>query len=222
MGLVWDFYLQDRTAKSIINVLSYLLDLLKQNHDLKPEVIECDNEITSRKSQVYQFIHSCRIKVEPSAPYTQSQNGGAERSGGVIKEKIRAMRGKLPTALWREVVQAAVYLYNRTLRYNNKWKSPYEALFKRKPGQEHLRVYGCKAFAMTTIAKRKQQRLKRLDPKAWIGYLVGYTSSNIYRIWVLLLNKVISIRDVIFNEEEVFDGNLDHLKDDVREVDLEE
>ena len=26
----------------------------------------------------------------------------------------------------------------------------------------------------------------------------------------------------MFNEEEVFDGNLDHLKDDVREVDLEE
>ena len=162
------------------------------------------------------------LKVEPSPPDTQDQNGGAERSGGVIKEKIRAMRGKLPTALWREVVQAAVYLYNRTPRYNNKWKSPYEALFKRKPAQEHLRAYGCKAFAMTTTAKRKQQRLKRLDPKAWIGYLVGYTSSNIYRIWVLLLNKVISIRDVIFNEEEVFDGNLDHLKDDVREVDLEE
>jgi len=39
---------------------------------------------------------------------------------------------------------------------------------------------------------------------------------------VPLLNKVISTRDVMFNEEEVFDRNLDHLKDDVREVDLEE
>src|SRR5262249_46187547 len=96
-GLVWDFYLENRTAKSIINALSYLLDVLKQTYDLKPEVIECDNEITSQKPQVNQFIHSYRIKLEPSAPHTQSQNGGAERSGGVIKEKIRAMRGKLPS-----------------------------------------------------------------------------------------------------------------------------
>ena len=37
-----------------------------------------------------------------------------------------------------------------------------------------------------------------------------------------LLNKVISTRDIIFNEEEVFDRNLDYLKDNVREVDLKE
>jgi len=71
---------------------------------------------------------------------------------------------------------------------------------------------------MTTAAKRKEQRLQRLNPKAWIGYLVGYTSSNIYRIWVPLLNKVIFTRDVIFNEDDVFDGNLDHLHNTVREV----
>jgi len=75
---------------------------------------------------------------------------------------------------------------------------------------------------MTTAAKRKEERLQRLDPKAWIGYLVGYTSSNIYRIWVPLLNKVIFTRDVIFNEDEVFDGNLDHLHNAVREVTLED
>ena len=69
------------------------------------------------------------------------------------------MGGQLPTILWREVTQAAVYLYNRTPRYNNKWKSPYESLFNRKPGQEHLRAYGYKAFAIITAAKRKEQRL---------------------------------------------------------------
>ena len=37
-----------------------------------------------------------------------------------------------------------------------------------------------------------------------------------------LLNKVIFTRDVIFNEDEVFDGNLDHLHNAVREVTLED
>jgi hypothetical protein len=32
------------------------------------------------------------IRIKPSAPDTQAQNGGAERSGGVIKEKARAIQ----------------------------------------------------------------------------------------------------------------------------------
>ena len=111
-GLTWDFYLEDRTAQSIINALSYLFNLLEQNYNLKPEIIECDNEITTQKPPVFQFLQARRLKVEPSAPYTQEQNGGAERLGGVIKQKIRAMRGKLPSSLWPEISRAAVYLYN--------------------------------------------------------------------------------------------------------------
>ena len=68
--------------------------------------------------------------MEPSTPYTQSQNGGAERSGGVVKEKARAMTqgAHLPSDLWREVTRAAVYLLNRTPRYQYYWKILYERL----------------------------------------------------------------------------------------------
>src|SRR5271167_944321 len=68
---------------------------------------------------------------------------------------------------------------------------------------------------MITAAQKKQQRLKRLNPKAWIGFLIGYNSSNIYRIWIPAQNKVISTRDVIFNEDELFSGNVEDLKDDL-------
>ena len=101
---------------------------------------------------------------------------------------------KFPRFLWPEVVRAAVYLYNRTPKYIYNWKSPYDRFYtrmahregvvvdRRKPDQTHLRTYGCKAYAMTTTAQKKQQRLQRLNPKAWIGFLIGYNSSNIYRI----------------------------------------
>jgi hypothetical protein len=85
----------------------------------------------------------------------------------------------------------------------------------RKPDQTHLRAYGCKAYAMTAAAQKKEQRLQRLNPKAWIGFLIGYSSSNIYRIWVPAQNKVISTRDVIFNEDEFFSGDIKDLKDDL-------
>src|SRR6266480_5351544 len=73
---------------------------------------------------------------------------------------------------------------------------------------------------MTPTAKLKRDRLKKLQPRAWIGYLVGYRSSNIYRVWIPgAQNKVISTRDVTFNEDQLFDGNLQTLCDDIREVD---
>lgn len=235
-GYVWDFYLQDRLAGTIIEALKILLGTLERRFSFKPSVIECDNEIYIRKLVVRQFLEALFIIVEPSAPDTQAQNGGAERSGGVIKNKARAMRSgaRLPAYLWLEIFRAAVYLYNRTPKYIYKWQSPYERLYtflaerdgvvseRSKPDQRHLRVYGCKAFAMTTEAQRKSNRLERLKPRAWIGYLVGYQSTNIFRIWNPKLGTVISTRDVTFNEDESFNGDLTQMKDDLRQMSREE
>ena len=87
-----------------------------------------DNEIFLKRKAVLTWLQSQFIKVEPSPPYTKEQDGAAERSGGVIKDKGRAMRqaAKLPDALWPEVDRAAVYLHNRTPRYQYYWKSPYD------------------------------------------------------------------------------------------------
>jgi hypothetical protein len=52
--------------------------------------------------------------------------------------------------------------------------------------------------------------------------LVGYDSTNVYRIWNPVLNKVVRTRDVTFNEDELFDGNLDRLKHDLLHVSLDE
>ena len=68
-GYMWDFYLQDRTTDSIITVLSTFLGLLERQYELKPQVIECDNELTTQKPGVKRYIESLHIKVEPSLPY---------------------------------------------------------------------------------------------------------------------------------------------------------
>ena len=221
-GLSFDFYLTERTTSSINAILHYIIERLKLQYDVKTKVIESDGEMTVMKPGVRDFIQNHKfISVEPSAPYSQDQNGGAERAGGVIKEKARAMAGKLPTSLWREIVQAAVYLDARTPKQRLGWKTPYEAFYGKKPIQTYLRAYGCKSYTMTTTALKKAERLKRLNPKAWIGYMVGYAATNIYRIWIPHKGKVISARDVIFNEDAIFDGNIEKLKNDVREASLE-
>jgi hypothetical protein len=143
-------------------------------------------------------------------------------------EKARAMRlsGRLPHALWRDIVAAATYLYNRTPRYYLGWKSPYEAsnehvmasqgvAERRKPILYHLKSYGCKCYVQT---KSKGDpdfsgKLQKLYPKAHIGFLVGYESINISHTWIPHKKKVISARDVIFDEGEFFGGKSTRLTD---------
>src|SRR3989440_12983679 len=75
---------------------------------------------------------------------------------------------------------------------------------------------------MTANTLKKTNRLQRLNPKAWIGYLVGYNSTNVYRIWNPVFNIIILTRDIVFNEHEMFNGSIEALKDDICELNLEE
>ena len=62
-------------------------------------MVECNNELS--KPAFLSYFNQLFIQVELSAPYTQAQNGDAERSEGVIKDKIRSIRtgAKLPAKL---------------------------------------------------------------------------------------------------------------------------
>jgi hypothetical protein len=228
-GLIWDYYLADRTGGTLLRIIKQFVAFLERQFKVKLKVIESDNEMFhhDKKTASHKWCDAQGISLELSAPNTQAQNGGAERSGAVIKEKARANRlsAELPRDLWPEVVAATVYLHNRTPNYQNGWKSPYEMFYTRvgfqngtvmgprKPNLSHIRAYGCKAFAMTDDTQLGKFRLQRLDPKAWVGYLVGYRSTNIYRIWIPSLGKTISNRDVIFDEQKSYDGK----KDDIEE-----
>jgi len=90
----------------------------------------------------------------------------------------------------------------------------------RKPQLAHLKAYGCRAYAITSDAQLKKKRLNKLDPRAYIGYLIGYNSTNIYRIWIPYKGIIISTRDVIFDEKTFFNSKrMDILKDLHAELD---
>ena len=235
-GYIWDYYLVRRTSIDVIRAIDDLMRLLMTQFNIKIKRIECDNEIYSTKQEVKEWLARSGIVLEPSAPYTQAQNGAAERAGGVIKTKGRAMRtgAKLPEHLWPEISKAAVYLHNRIPSQHLGWKSPRDILHTvmakragvpqpdKRPNLSHLRVYGCKAYAMTTDAMKKAHRRQKLAPRAWIGYLVGYFSSNIYRIWIPHTGDVISTRDVIFNEDELLSGDKEEFRDELRTMTVQD
>ena len=75
---------------------------------------------------------------------------------------------------------------------------------------------------MTKQAQKNVERINRFKPRAWIGYLVRYQSSNIFKIWNPVTNQVILTRDVVFNEDEIFPGKLGPLIDQLKKVTLED
>jgi hypothetical protein len=103
----------------------------------------------------------------------------------------------LPADLWPEIMMTAGYLNNRTPKRTLQWKTPFEALTGQRPQLSHLHPYGCRAYPLNKHIPRSE----KLAPRAFIGYLISYDSSNIYRIWVPSQGKVIRTRDVVFNDK---------------------
>jgi hypothetical protein len=50
--------------------------------------------------------------------------------------------------------------------------------------------------------------------------MIGYRSSNNYRIWLFTENKIIIIRDVIFNENEFLIGNFELFKNELITINI--
>ena len=80
----------------------------------------------------------------------------------------------------------------------------------------HLETYGCKAFTLI----KNIPKLQRLEPRAHIGYLIGWDSTNVFRIWVPSKREVIQSRDVKFSKGVYNPKDLDIgaiLEDEVNE-----
>ncbi|EKG09419.1 Integrase catalytic core, partial [Macrophomina phaseolina MS6] len=183
------------------DIIEFVVKFVKTRYKRQIVFFRTDGERTIG-TETKSFLQSEGITLETSAPATPEQNGHAERSGGVILPKARAMRigANLPQSLWPEIVKTAGYIHNRTPMAKLNWKTPFEVVTGKRPNLSHLRIYGCRAYAH----KKGIPRSQKLAEKAHFGYLVGYDSTNIFRIWIPSQHKVIRTRDVKFNEDEFY------------------
>ena len=167
------------------------------------------------------------IKQRWSAPHTPQQNGVAERSWRTILDAARAMviGADLPKATWAEAMNTAVYILNRVPSAALEGDTPFHRLFGRHANLEHLRVFGCRAYAQVY-----DQYRKKLDPKAWRGIMVGYDPQNpaAYRIFNPEKRTTSVTAHVTFDEaqfpglgksSEPSNKGLDVVMDDDKEVD---
>jgi hypothetical protein len=225
IGMVLCYFQTFQGESGSLNALKKCAYWLLRRYKLKIFVIRSNNELI-KGNAITHWLKIMGVSHEPSAAYTQNQNGRAERTRGVVFSKDRSMRihARLPHKLWRKAVNASVYLHNRTPRAQNHWATPY-TLFHTyiaerdgikdhiTPETAHLKAYSCVAYAasISYIKTPRANRLHKLDFRFDVGYLVGYNSTNIYRVWIPYTRRIISTRNVIFDESKFFNGRKEHL-----------
>ena len=145
---------------------------------------------------------------EQSPPYTHEANGTSEVAGRLITWMGRTLfvDSGLPRNLWPLIYDASAYILNRVPTKALGWETPLGRLYALcgypnvQPFIEHLRVYGCLSY----VYDRHVPVGDKLRPRALQGWLVGYTASNIWKIWIPSVNSVVDTRDVLFDENVVY------------------
>lgn len=201
-------------GESLVSTINFV----ERQYNCKVKIVVSDNEqalgnkwIAYTREKGIQWITTPRGQPE--------QNGPIERSGGVIISKSRKLLidAQIPQPLWPEAVRATVWLLNRSPVKALQWKTPIEmaqiltgTTNPIKPSLASLHLYGCRAYTRipTPIPRKEKTR-----PRAYIGILVGFVASNIWRIWNPKLKRVTNARDVNFDETRRYDPNEPFIED---------
>ena len=151
------------------------------------------------------FCDKHRINRHLTAPYSPQQNGVVERRNRTLLEMTRSMLKHMNVPNWMlgEAVRHATYLINRIATRSLIDKKPYAALRGRKPNLGHIKIFGCVCYARTTTAGRK----KLDDRSRTLVHLGTEPGSKAYRLLDPTSKKIIVSRDVIFDEDKVWNWN---------------
>jgi len=148
------------------------------------------------------------MKFEPTPPRSPEPNGVPERWAGYLNQTARAMiiDAGLPTYLWPFAIDTAVYTVKRIVspgetksslqkyREDLGWNES-----QAKTSIKHLQIWGTRCYKH--IPKEDRVQAEKMEPRAFIGYLVGYEGDNghVYRIWDPKKRKIVRSRDVTFD-----------------------
>jgi hypothetical protein len=99
----------------------------------------------------------------------------------------------------------------------------------RKPNLSYHKIIGSRAYVLIKDKKTRPAKAK-LKEKALMGWLVGLDATNIYKVWIPQLDRVIASRDVRVDDKVMYDPQLDTtlpesgqaLAITINEVDLDE
>lgn len=109
---------------------------------------------------------------------------------------ILEIAANLPISYWGDCVLAAIHIINRLPTTVLHHKTPYEALFQTPPSYDHMKVFGCLAFASNPTFPTD-----KFSPRGVPCVFLGYPSTQKgYNLLNLLTQYPFVSRDVTFHE----------------------
>lgn len=189
-------YFLRQKSEAALKLKIFLNEARTAGHVIKEMLSDNGGEFVS--AEFKNILTENGIKQRFTMPHTPEQAGCVERENRTVVEAARSImhaHTKIPDGLWAEIVNATVYVLNRTGPTSVPSKSPHELWYGQKPAIKHLRILGCTCYAHVPKANRK-----KLHKKAQKGILIGYEGDEGYRIWDKEALKLIRSRDVTFQE----------------------
>ncbi|KAH6242081.1 hypothetical protein HBI42_243440 [Parastagonospora nodorum] len=235
-GKIENNNLPSKSLPEIMKVIERYHQRVRTKYNLSIVEIHQDSDQATRpwrgRSRFEEWADENGIAIKATPSHTHEPNGSAERAGQEIITKAIKMRtsANLPNELWPEILDAAAWLHGMSPTAMHGYRSPNEVLdswFRQyfryyepavirsrtadlRPDWSGIYAYGCRAYPLNLDrAAGTRHRFFKTNPRGHIGYLVGYRASNIYRIWIPLLNQVITTRNVRFDESRFFQGKND-------------
>ena len=201
-----------------LNCLKTIYSLAKTRTKSKcpTEKIRFDygSELQSKKVQQWLFAEG--IILEPSAPYSQEENGVSEGLERTLMEMAQAsiIEGGIDDSFWPKVILAMTYIKNIRPTKALQGLTPHQELFKTLPNLAHLRVLGSTVYVL--IHKEEWElKSEKFVPCALKGKLVGFDGHTIYRVHIEEQNQVIIVKDLrIFKDTETKENTLLPLYED--------
>lgn len=134
-----------------------------------------------QSKKVDQWLAQEGIILEPSAPYSQEQNGVSERVGHTLMDMARASiieRG-IDDMFWPKVILAMTYIKNIRPTSALNGLSPHEKLHNTPPDPTHLRVLGSTIYVLIHKEER-DLKSEKFVLRAMKGTLVRFDGHTIY------------------------------------------
>jgi transposase InsO family protein len=187
-----------KSKSEVFNYIKLYEARVTSRFNSKISIFRCDNGTEFVNNDVRSFFEEKGVQYELTIPGTPENNGVAERMNRTILDKSRCMLldSTLSKTFWIEAVMTAVYLINRSpTRSNKDDKVPAEKWFRRKPNLSNLRVFGSIAY----LHVPKEQLHGKFESRSLKCIMLGYCNNG-YRLWLVGKGRVISGRNVIFDE----------------------
>jgi hypothetical protein len=182
---------------------------MEKNCKLKALRTDRGGEFTSNEFRNY--CEMLGIKRYLTMPYSPQQNRVDERRNQTVVGMARSLLKSMgvPAEFWGEAVSTAIYLLNRAPMKSIIGKTPYEAYYDRKPGVDHLRVFGCVAHVKVVTP-----HLSKLTDKSKQMVFIGYDmNTKGYRVYDPATRRVVVTRDVVFEEEKKWEWSKNPAED---------